>query len=315
MSSKTLILLAALTLITLVLGDSNRDYEDKMNRNIQLQASAYQVQINSIMNNPNSQGKRDKLKFELQADSGELQIKMLYANSSSNTQSTYKVKFRSIHEYINDEFNTTNTVSSLYFTKYNPIVCVKQVFNTNTTMFNCTVSTSDNIFSVQMFFSSTILNTHSFSMKPTSAKFTVFITNYPYKAPKSQLALVAVVVSNKQTREDSRSSENLSGFVPVPEKQVAFGRSVFFSWSLNATADGLEVPVNNQPLVSDPTDEPNAQKLVFTFGTSTQAKNIVWDPKLGANANVTYSSASSVKSTTVTFMFAILFSVVIFLLE
>lgn len=275
------------------------------------------IQIESKMRSAAPSGEADKLNFEFEA-SENLVLKMKYALGASKTEGEYKIKLFGIHEY-----NTTTAadgsyvdkvskvVSTYVFKSWNKIGCSNTKVDTNTTLFNCTITSKDNVVSANVFFTDSVINANSkagFPMKPTSIKFTVTINNFPYKGLGSSLALIAKMVSERNTNEKSDSDERKNGFVKTAEKQVDIGSEAYFSWATSALADGVSVAVVNtkvEKLNSTEAAEPNENRMFFSFIAKTP-KSIVWDPKLGAIDNSAAKFSASLLALILLFAFLLL---------
>jgi len=310
-----LIAIATLALMATLVA-AGEDY--KNNREIKPAFSDKNVQIESKMRSAAPDGEADKLNFEMQTGD-ELQMQMKYAIGASRAEGTYKIKLFGITEFTTTSAdgafnpNASTIVSSYRFKTvgWNPILCLSTRVNTNTTFYNCTVTTKDNVVTAQVFFADGLVPDNNgkvnFAMKPTTLKFNVLINNFQYNNAASRLALIAKMVTERNTNEKSDSDERKSGFVKTSEKQMDIGTEAFFSWATTALADGTTINVLNsklEKLGASEAVEANENQMYFSFVAKTP-KSIIWDPKLGAV--VSSSSATRAVASSLIVVLAILF--------
>lgn len=105
-------------------------------------------------------------------------------------------------------------------------------------------------------------------IKPTETKITIAIVSFPYLNETSSLALQIRAVSKMELEEETKTEEKE---VKV-KSETAKG---YFSWSPNATVDGLVRPVNSSITRVD-------EKTIINLSYS-QGASIVHDPRLGVN--------------------------------
>jgi hypothetical protein len=105
-------------------------------------------------------------------------------------------------------------------------------------------------------------------IKPTETKITIIIVSFPYLNETSSLVLQISAVSKMELKEETETEEKEVNV----KSETAEG---YFSWSPNATVDGLVKPVNSSITRVD-------EETIINLSYSRGAK-IVHDPRLGVS--------------------------------
>ncbi len=153
-------------------------------------------------------------------------------------------------------------------------------------------TTNDDIFSVNMHVSNSIILSEDLVLSPYSIKLDFVIEDYPYESEDSILGLCSIVASANanwntgldETYEDWRTQVDEDGlYFDMGDVSDGVG---YFTWYKNATLDGVDTPVEHSTLAQfsgfewtqERTTRIDLKYVAFTYG---RADSIVHDPKLG----------------------------------
>jgi len=213
-------------------------------------------------------------------------VRYFGANDTKNKLVLAEDSFLAVLEstsYTNPANNVTSGLVNLANVNFNPLKLMA-----NGTGFNIIATDVANTFQFIAHVVPTVVMVGATPVRPTSVKLDVNIK----KTTAQNLNLNAMLYSSQDIEvfEDATSAENDEGFVMTAEKQISFGvgavKNAFFSWTLQATINGVTIPVLDAPLPPVPANgeegmvTANKKSVVFTFPT-TQIGTVLWDPKLG----------------------------------
>ncbi len=244
---------------------------------------------------------KDEIVIEFKAEE-KAEIKIKYKNESDSleTKLEYRVKFDRIIEYIENDQPGYQEDEDVFLSEYkfkewdNIIYDVSLIDGEEVNIINA--STSDGMFTLVLRYAGSILDLadSDATLTPNSIKIDVIINDYSYTDSDSSLALRSKIQTKAKTEQEHESDEEEAGFAE-DESQVAVALdsfSGFYSWADFAFADGVQIDVVSSSLLDDDEDEElevgeTSQKLYFSFIT-TDASEIVWDPKLGVVSQGTH---------------------------
>ncbi len=275
--------------------ETDKEEKDAYEREVEVEHEDDKVQIKSELKNGEN---KDKIEFELKQDDGvEFKLKYSTETASNETEMKFKVKFRSIVEYSENNsvvgYQDAEFVSmyKLKDQSFEPIA-----YTTGTNLHIFTLTTTDGVFTIIAKISGSISEDGNATLTPNSIKFDVILNNFPYTQSDSSLALETRLKTEFERKIDADTDEEEAGF-GSDETQVGFGTTGFFSWANTADADGTTVEVVTSSIMDlDDDDEKEhdleegetTEKLWFSF-IATNATKIFWDPKVGVESQGTLS--------------------------
>merc|ERR1711916_165452 len=165
---------------------------------------------------------------------------------------------------------------------------------------NTSVATADGVFGVVIRFTEAVADIDAVTLSPTSVKFDVLITDFPYEGTAgTSLALRTQIDTEAERSEERAMNEVDAGFVS-------------FSWEPTVTADGLAVDIVPSAMVdvssgdddgsdsdeatseeadedaddeADESSRETSSMMWFSIDASAKPSAIVWDPVTGLSAN------------------------------
>ena len=249
-------------------------------------------------------GTSTSLEVEISANDG-LAVNFVYSGHSINQTENHlqiKLKLTKLVEFID---NKTSGIQNAYDLNDTLVKSYDlTTANWTLTVSNSTVSNN----TVWTMYASTIINTNATlavkflftdgfaqltgnnTLAPNLVKFNVYIENYTYSSPQSQLALKTIFQSSLHSDQISNQTEDhTDGFTHNKESAVNFGNGStdgFFSWADNYTVDGVNKQIVTSPSVSVDREDNSYNQLYFSFAQGT---NITWDPKIGVTRATTFA--------------------------
>merc|ERR1711916_159499 len=160
-------------------------------------------------------------------------------------------------------------------------------------IYTTSVATADGVFGVVIRFTETVADIDAVTLSPTSVKFDVLITDFPYEGTAgTSLALRTQIDTEAERSEERAMNEVDAGFVS-------------FSWEPTVTADGLAVDIVPSAMVdgsgsdeatseeadedaddeADESSRETSSMMWFSIDASAKPSAIVWDPVTGLSAN------------------------------
>jgi len=224
----------------------------------------------------------------------------------------FLVGFRHIVEYVDngtagngyqlgEEVSTYNIGEA----GWNPIVNTSSGTGDDI-IYTFTATTSDNIFSVIFKISGSVLDLeNNLTLTPNSVKIDVEIHDFPYTTTGSSLALWTYLNTKFKQEVRGETHEESEGFANH-ESEIQIGlpsdeTQGFFSWVETADADGKTIDVLNTPLEDRTSSEggllpeEKSTRVYYSFLT-TDAVDIVWDPKVGVISQQTVEAVEEFES-------------------
>jgi len=171
-----------------------------------------------------------------------------------------------------------------------------------------TVESADGLFKAVLSVAGISTSAAGVDVKPTAMKIDVYINNFHYTGSGTKLALVAKVDTHINSPPTKEASDGEGDKVKT---RVRVDGGGLFSWADTVTADGVAVNVIASSLAtsSDPDDaagkesDEDAQRIVYTFNTTTPIVSLEWDPTLGG-PDGTFSAAAAAIPSAVVFVVA-----------
>ncbi len=282
--------------------EEESEKEDAYERELEIETSDKQFQVKSKLKFGDQEDEIE-VEFEVE-DKAEIQLQYKTESSSQEAKFKYRVSFEKIIEYVDSTqtgFNgTQDIVSELEFKQWDPIQYT--VSNVNgVDVYVITATTSDQVFSLVIRISTSIIDLGNSTLTPNSVKIDVIINDYNYVNSNSSLAVKAKIKTESKLEMDDETVEEAAGFVEG-ESQVGIGllSAGFFSWADTAEADGVTVDVISSTLEDSSSEDTDLEenetsnKLYFSF-MATNASSIVWDPKVGVISEGTQQLIQSIE--------------------
>ncbi|MHA2250176.1 MAG: hypothetical protein ACXAD7_07430 [Candidatus Kariarchaeaceae archaeon] len=283
------------------------EIEDAYKRELEVQVEKDKLEIKSELKVGET-----KDKFEIKFDpEGDPEIELVYKTESDATETAmkYRVEFESLYEYLENSsldlgYQESEQVSEYKFEDqdWNDLSQNLELIN-GEEIYTFTASTADGVFQLVMKISAAIFTLeNNATLTPNSLKIDVEINNFPYTQEGTSLALETKIKTKSEFKAESETDEEDIGFASN-ESQIglsANGTKGFFSWAEIALSDGLEIDVLASSLVDeveeddDLSESESSKKMYFSF-ISTNATNIIWDPKVGVISEATHEQVLSIK--------------------
>ncbi len=179
---------------------------------------------------------------------------------------------------------TTYDFRSVNFTQ--PVIdLIKQ--DDTVTGLKIRTATDDGIFGLTFYLISTAQYGQEHGISPIEVKYDISITNFPFQADDSRLALENIFSFPEMVLEDPADrrfdKKPLPSDWTPPEKERTLGYdletlSVFFSWASNVTVDGEDHNVTAEYKVSVDGESTMVEGMTFYY---PQGQSILHDPKIG----------------------------------
>jgi hypothetical protein len=262
------------------------DIEDDFGRNVVIERESHEIEITSTLRDGEQ---KDVIEIEFRAE-GEIEIEFAYKKQVDEVENTVKpqIKFRELIEFNdtngNDVFDQADDVISEYDlgdVEYDPITYVTRNTLDNQTEHVFTAQTTDGIFKIVLHVVGEFAKIDSGTITPTEVKIDILIENFPFTQDETLVALETKVETEFETELDDETFDEEEDLSEDEEEiEIKSGDvTAYYSWSMNATIDGVSLPVG----ISNATDEEGDFLLYFAYA---QGQVIDHDPKLG----VPYSS-------------------------
>lgn len=282
--------------------DEKEEKENAHERELKIEQSDKEFKVESELKNGEN---KDKIEIEFKVED-KAEIKLKYKSKSADLEAKfkYRVSFEKIVEYYDPDqtgFNEDRDVLSEYkFKEWDAIQYDESTVN-GVVVYTINATTADGVFTLILKFSTAVLALGDATLTPNSVKIDVIINNYEYTQTDSSLAVKAKIKTESKLEIEDESVEESEGIVEG-ETQVGVGllSAGFFSWANTAIADGLTIDVLSSTLEEstheddDLEENETSKKLYFSFIT-TNANNIVWDPKVGVISESTQQLVQSIE--------------------
>ncbi|MFW9779118.1 MAG: hypothetical protein ACFFE8_09720 [Candidatus Heimdallarchaeota archaeon] len=258
--------------------------EMKNEREISIEHDADDVKIESQLKFGEQ---KDEIHIEIEVHD-EPKVKLEYSSeaNSAEIELSFKVKFYSIVEYIDQDANGVfNESEDLLVQEYRldqvafePIDYVAQDGPGNSTLHIITINTTDGVFLLRFYAVSEFTMVNEAIVTPTQAKIDIEIHNFPYNDSNSDLALQTKLEATKEYEHDDDTEDEAEGRAEEEkEVEVSMGGFVgFFSWTETVLVDGVNQTVLSSPVEDD--DSSTDQKIFLNYPRGT---DIIHDPKIG----------------------------------
>merc|ERR1711916_282290 len=233
---------------------------------------------------------RLRLKYETETETGDVE---------TSAEAKMRLRFSEIIEFVGDAadgYTGEPVLSSYAIDTYDAFTAFEQDNNIYTT----SVATADGVFGVVIRFTEAVADIDAVTLSPTSVKFDVLITDFPYEGTAgTSLALRTQIDTEAERSEERAMNEVDAGFVS-------------FSWEPTVTADGLAVDIVPSAMVdvssgdddgsdsdeatseeadedaddeADESSRETSSMMWFSIDASAKPSAIVWDPVTGLSAN------------------------------
>lgn len=286
--------------------EEKAEKESAYERELEITQEDYKFEIESELKFGEN---KDQIEIEFKIED-EAEIDFEYKTEVGSTESelSYEVEFQEIVEYVDigvvgNGYQDGEEVSEydIEDVDWNPISYTTEIVNgANVNVIRA--ETSDGVFVLVMKIAEALLDLENgVTLTPNSLKIDVEIHNFPYNNTGSSLALKSKLKSETEFKVEGDSTEETTGFA-FDESQVSIGLG-FFSWAETALADGDVVSVVSSTLEATTEEEQDddkletevEQKIFFSFNT-TDAQDIVWDPKVGVISEGTVQQIAAIES-------------------
>jgi len=263
------------------------DFEEENERNIQIEMSANEFQIESVLRNGEQ---KDSIELHIKYDSDGLDIDLGYESELSSDNSTeleieFGVRFRSLIEFMDLDGNgiydpsVDNTIQEVELNSFKPVIYTNQTISTGTTLHYFIVNTTDGVFTAHIYVVEEFEIVNETLITPTETKFDIEISDFNYLNGTSQLALYTKLESEIEYEEEDHTEDEKEGYASNEEgviiKHLDYAGA--FTWKENAMIDGVSKRVLTSTIEVDDEDE-NEQKIYLNY---PRGSHIYHDPKVG----------------------------------
>ncbi|UYP44967.1 hypothetical protein NEF87_001252 [Candidatus Lokiarchaeum ossiferum] len=279
--------------------DIDDEYEDENKREVQIEVSENEIQIESKMEHGNV---TNKFQVKIHWDDGialKLEFESEYENATteSELEVEFKTVFKKIIEYVDIDgdgmFNKSNdTILQEYLIdtfKDPEYTAITQ--NDSSVLHYIKIGTADDVFTIHLFAAGEFMNVNSTTITPTQVKLDIEINDFPFLNSTSRLALYTKLESESEYAVEHDTEDEVNGFA-VQESGLASvmnGFAAAFTWAEYANIDGMSEDVLVNPVSADDIDV-NDEKIFFNYPHGT---NIYHDPKIGVQGLLTESPMMS----------------------
>ncbi|MFQ5978970.1 MAG: hypothetical protein ACE5OZ_12665 [Candidatus Heimdallarchaeota archaeon] len=302
--------------------DVDDDWESKTKRRLKFEQSENEFKIESELEaGENKDNFRVRFKIE---DEPSIRFEYESESGSLETELELEVEFLSLIEFTDlngngylDAGDTELSTMDLSKAKYDDFQYSISNTTDGETLYEVWTQTTDGVFLVRMYVVSGFGVIDGSTITPTEIKIDIEIHDYPYVNSGSlalRLELKTEVETEVEKKDESPDEEE---GIATAEEALAFASSSylgFFSWTSNASVDGIEKPVISSPYGAAETtseakdDETESETELKQKGeillTYFYGNHIVHDPKLGVAAKTAYNYIGQIlESTTLSFFF------------
>lgn len=256
--------------------DGVDDDVEKLNeRDLYVDVEPHEAELKSVLVD---ESKVQEIEVEMKTDD-KIVVKFQFSthNATAEPEIEASLVFREIIEFSDDNgngaYDTGDEVISsfdLRDTEYDQIDYFTRTTVDGETEHVLTGQTSNGLFKVVMHAVGDFAVIESGAISPSEVKLDLIIEDYPYQEDGTQLALSSKLETHLEIEEhveDGSDDGEDEVYISSPEAEA------FFSWSTNATVDGVVTPV-------EVTIEPNGGGDMIYFAY-TRGDSISHDPKLG----------------------------------
>lgn len=266
------------------------DFEESHKRDISIEFEPNQIQIESSMRNG---AQKDEIQLKITFESEGLSIEISYESEMTSENSTefeieFEVNFRKLIEFVdmddNGIYNSSvdDTVQEVLLDSFQPAIYTPINISDDTLLHYFIVNTTDGVFAAHIYLVEEFDIVNGTFIKPTQTKIDIEITDFNYTNGSSQLALYTKLESEVEYEEDEDTENEEEGHAS-DEKGVIVSSTDFagfFTWTENATIDGISKVVLGSPIEVDDDDE-NEQKMYLNY---PRGNHIYHDPIMGVMA-------------------------------
>ncbi|MHA2364192.1 MAG: hypothetical protein ACXAC7_09560 [Candidatus Hodarchaeales archaeon] len=293
--------------------DEEEEKKTKYERSVEIETNeGDKIQIESVLKTGEN---KDKIKFEIKAEGDKIEVVLKYKSESETQEFSfkYRVEFKKIIEYVDEGvfgngYQSGEDVSDYKIGQsgWNPFSYTEDTSTVvNESIHVFTASTNDGVFSLTFKIAGSILDLGNATLTPNSIKIDVGLSDFPYTVNDSSLTIKTKVETEYEQELKDESTEEGTGFSDN-ETEIKIGSLTdetqgFFSWANTAIADGKIIEVISAPLVDTSEEEDDLEEGEMSFQTffsfnTTNAQNIVWDPKVGVISQGTVEELNKIES-------------------
>ncbi len=263
------------------------DFEESNKRDISIEFEPNQIQIESSMRNG---AKKDEIQLKLTFESEGLSVEISYESEMTSENSTefeieFEVTFRKLIEFVdmddNGIYNSSidDTIQEVLLDSFQPAIYTPINISGDTLLHYFIVNTTDGVFAAHIYLVEEFDIVNGTFIKPTQTKIDIEITDFNYINGSSQLALYTKLESEVEYEEDEHTENEEEGHASDETGVIIYGTDFagFFTWTENATIDGVSKVVLGSPIEVDDDDE-NEQKMYLNY---PRGSHIYHDPIMG----------------------------------
>ncbi|MFX1408846.1 MAG: hypothetical protein ACFFA6_00720 [Promethearchaeota archaeon] len=278
------------------------DLEELSKRDIEIQVDSNEIQLKSTQRNGDQE---DEIELTIKYDSEGLNIEIGYeseieteSENETEIELEFEVTFRKLIEYVdlNDngvyDESIDQKVQEIALNSFQPAIYTVMDLSLDTQLHYFIVNTTDGVFTAHIYLSEEFSIVNDTLITPTETKIDIEINNFDYNDGDSQLALYVKLESETDYEEDDHTEDEEKGYAEDEEGVYTSnnGFAGFFTWTENATIDGVSQKVLASEIQVD-NDDDYEQKLYLNY---PRGMHIYHDPKIGIMALNSQSSLSPV---------------------
>jgi hypothetical protein len=264
----------------------NNDIEEKYARELQVEVSSSEIQVESVLKNGEQQ---DSFHFGIKFGTDGLQLRVEYENedNSGSIDLQFEVDMTKIIEFIDSDadgiYNPVSDafVKEILLNSFSAPIYATEILVTGETLHKIDISTTDGVFNTHFYVVEEFVNVNGSLVTPAEVKFDIEIINFPYSETTSLLALYVKLESESEYNletETENEEEGLSDNEESVETSSTSAReSGFLAWNQTAIVDGSEMPVRTSAITTDENDlDEEKMYIIYTHGAI-----IYHDPTMG----------------------------------
>ncbi len=263
------------------------ELEELHKRDISIEFEPNQIQIESLMRNG---AQKDEIQLQITFDSDGLGIEISYESEISSENATefeieFGVSFQELIEFVDLDDDgifsplIDDTIQEVPLDSFQPVVYTPINISDDTRLHYFIINTTDGVFTAHIYLVEEFEIINGTFIKPTQTKIDIEITDFNYINSSSQLALYTKLESEVEYEDDEHTENEEEGYASEEKGIIASNNDYagFFTWTENASIDGVSKVVLGSPIQVDDDDE-NEQKIYLNY---PRGNHIYHDPVMG----------------------------------
>jgi hypothetical protein len=269
-------------------GDHIDDDFEKLNiREFEIDLKSNEIEITSLLKTGENV---DEIEFQILYNTDGIEFQVSY-NSEYNSgeenhfEVEFSTTFKKLTEFIDINGNgmfdpiSDNILQEIALNSFKPAIYSKEAISSQTFLHKITLNTTDDLFSLKMYFTEEFILKNDTLLIPMKPKIDIEINSFPFINESSNLALYISLDANENYEKHLETEDETYGYA-VDEEELSTFQNQFtgiFSWVNSCQVDGFDNKVNSTALDTDDYSS-DKQKMYLIY---PQGIHIFHDPKIG----------------------------------